>query len=188
MHEVCIRKERPDMTLEERWMDAALQEALAALDEGEEPVGAVVLDPEGGVIFSRARNQTRALNDPTALAEMLALTGLRQDAGDELAGFDYSDPERPVRPENAAREALSSLKAAAQLTLITTREPDWMCCGAVLHFPEIRRVVFGAPHSKRLNAQPPSALLIEAGLEVSGGILERRCMELLRKHQTRKSS
>ena len=174
------------MTLEERWMDAALQEAMAALDEGEEPVGAVILDPETGTIFSRARNQTQTLNDPTALAEMLALTGLRQSAGDDLANFDFSDPERAA--QEAARQALAGTENARNLALISTREPDWMCAGALLHFPEVKRVVFGAPHPKRMAEHPPSALMKYAGLSVTGGVMEWRCAELFRKFNLRRKN
>ena len=53
-------------------MDAALDEARAAADRGEVPVGAVILDPSGRIV-ARAGNRTRELSDPTAHAEILAL-------------------------------------------------------------------------------------------------------------------
>ena len=53
-------------------MDAALEEARAAGDRGEVPVGAVVVSPSGKIL-ARAGNRTRELNDPTAHAEMLAI-------------------------------------------------------------------------------------------------------------------
>ncbi len=53
-------------------MDAALEEARAAAAAGEVPVGAVIVDAEGQII-ARAHNQMRALSDPTAHAEMLAI-------------------------------------------------------------------------------------------------------------------
>jgi tRNA(adenine34) deaminase len=68
-------------------MAAALDEARAAADRGEVPVGAViVLD---GIIVARAGNRTRELNDPTAHAEMLAIREACRLAGSErLGGHD----------------------------------------------------------------------------------------------------
>ncbi|MFK7879014.1 nucleoside deaminase [Roseobacter sp.] len=54
------------------YMQMALTEARAAAKRGEVPVGAVIVDPQGQVIASDG-NRTRALNDPTAHAEMLAI-------------------------------------------------------------------------------------------------------------------
>ena len=54
------------------YMGLALEEAKAAAARGEVPVGAVILDPNGAVI-AKAGNQTRALNDPTAHAEILVI-------------------------------------------------------------------------------------------------------------------
>ncbi|WP_068113881.1 nucleoside deaminase [Tropicimonas marinistellae] len=53
-------------------MEAALEEARAAAERGEVPVGAVVVDPAGAVV-ARAGNRTRELNDPSAHAEVLAI-------------------------------------------------------------------------------------------------------------------
>lgn len=53
-------------------MDAALEEARAAGDRGEVPVGAVMVDPDGNIV-ARAGNRTRELNDPTAHAELLVI-------------------------------------------------------------------------------------------------------------------
>jgi len=63
-------------------MSIALIEARAAFERGEVPVGAVVTDPKGRVV-AQAGNQTRALNDPTAHAEILALRAACAAAGSE---------------------------------------------------------------------------------------------------------
>ena len=70
------------------YMQEALEEARAAAERGEVPVGAVVVAPDGGIV-ARAGNRTRELNDPSAHAEMLAIraacAALRQE---RLAGHD----------------------------------------------------------------------------------------------------
>jgi tRNA(Arg) A34 adenosine deaminase TadA len=63
-------------------MQTALEEARAAAARGEVPVGAVVVDPEGRVV-ARAGNRTRALCDPTAHAEILAIRAACAAAGSE---------------------------------------------------------------------------------------------------------
>src|SRR5512137_133950 len=97
------------------FMKEALEEATRGFDEGEVPVGAVVVDSAGSVV-ARAHNQPISLNDPCAHAEILAL---RQ------AGSFYQN----YRIEGA--------------TLVVTIEPCIMCIGAALH-ARIARLVFGA--------------------------------------------
>ena len=63
-------------------MSAALQEARAAAERGEVPVGAVIADARGKVI-SQAGNRTRELQDPTAHAEILAIRAACQAVGSE---------------------------------------------------------------------------------------------------------
>ncbi|NUB46067.1 nucleoside deaminase [Fertoebacter nigrum] len=69
-------------------MDIALDEARAAAARGEVPVGAVVVSPDGRVV-ARDGNRTRALNDPTAHAEMLVIRAACVALGSErLTGHD----------------------------------------------------------------------------------------------------
>lgn len=70
---------------DERFMRLALAEATAAYDEGEIPVGAVIVSH--GVVIARAHNQTETLHDVTAHAEMLAITA----AADRLGGKYLTD-------------------------------------------------------------------------------------------------
>ena len=99
-------------------MRSALDEALAARDEGEVPVGAVVA--RGGRIIGRGHNQREKLQDPTAHAEMIALT--------------------------AAATAVGSWRLD-DCTLYVTLEPCAMCAGAIV-LARIARLVFGPADPK----------------------------------------
>ncbi len=107
------------LTDDERYMQRALELALRAFDEGEIPVGAVVVG--GGKILGKGYNQTEKLHDVTAHAEMLAIT--------------------------AAAECLGA-KYLNHCTLYVTLEPCVMCAGA-LFWSQIGRVVYGASDEKR---------------------------------------
>lgn len=100
-------------------MDAALDEARAAGARGEVPVGAVVVAPDGRIV-AQAGNRTRASNDPTAHAEILALRAACAAAGSErLPGHD----------------------------LYVTLEPCAMCAAAI-GFARIDRLYYGAADPK----------------------------------------
>ena len=101
-------------------MRIALEEAQAAADRGEAPIGAVILDEATGEIVARAGNSPIGLSDPTAHAEILALRAAAAKRGNyRLTG----------------------------LTLVVTLEPCAMCAGAISH-ARIGRVVFGASDEK----------------------------------------
>ncbi|MCB9292433.1 MAG: nucleoside deaminase [Lewinellaceae bacterium] len=104
---------------DEHFMKQALLEAEAALEQGEVPVGAVVVCRNQ--VIARAHNQTEQLNDVTAHAEILALT--------------------------AASHFLGS-KYLPECTLFVTLEPCVMCAGA-LQWAQLGRLVYGAPDDKR---------------------------------------
>jgi len=101
-------------------MRIALQEAQAAADAGEAPIGAVVIDPATGEVIARAHNAPIGRHDPTAHAEILALR------------------------EAAAKRGNYRLTG---LTLVVTLEPCAMCAGAISH-ARIGRLVFGAEDAK----------------------------------------
>ena len=108
-----------DSERDERYMGIALEEARLAAEEGEVPVGAVVVC--GGRVIARAHNQTERLGDATAHAEMLALTA----AQNHLGG-----------------------KALPEATLYITLEPCPMCAGAI-GWVRPGRIVWGADDPKR---------------------------------------
>ena len=97
----------------------ALTEARAAAEEGEVPVGAVIVCDNR--IIARAHNQTERLNDVTAHAEMLAIT--------------------------AATEALGA-KYLQKCSLYVTVEPCVMCAGAI-GWAQISEIVYGTSDEKR---------------------------------------
>ena len=102
-----------------RFMKMALDEAARAFDEGEVPVGAVVVCK--GRVIARAHNLTEMLTDVTAHAEMQAVTA----AANHLGGKYLND-----------------------CTLYVTVEPCVMCAGA-LGWAQLGRLVFGAGDEKR---------------------------------------
>ena len=99
-------------------MDAALDEAAAALEHGDVPIGAVVL--QGGAIIARRHNERELSGDPTAHAEILAL----RDAARAAGSWRLDDT-----------------------TLVVTVEPCPMCAGALVA-ARVGRVVFGANDPK----------------------------------------
>ena len=129
-------------------MPEALREAQAAGARGEVPVGAVIV--ADGRIIARGYNLTERLNDPTAHAEMQAIT-----AGTEFLGGKY----------------------LRDCTLYVTIEPCPMCAGA-LYWSQITRIVYGAKDDKR-GYSTISSKLLHPKTEVIGGILAEECGSLV---------
>ena len=129
---------------DEYFMRRALDEARQAAAEGEVPVGAVIVCNDR--IIARAHNQTERLNDPTAHAEMLALT--------------------------AATGAMGA-KYLPDCRLYVTVEPCVMCAGAI-GWAQLGAVVYGTPDTKRgFTVFAPRAL--HPRTEVRGGVMEAEC-------------
>ena len=133
---------------DEKYMKEALREAEAAAMEDEVPVGAVVVCR--GRVIARGHNMTERLNDPTAHAEMIAIT--------------------------AATEAMGG-KYLNDCTLYVTVEPCPMCAGA-LAWSQIGRVVYGASDPKRgFSLFSPS--LMHPKAEITAGVLASECGQLV---------
>ena len=129
-------------------MKEALREAEAARSEGEVPIGAVVV--ARGRVIARGHNMTERLHDPTAHAEMIALT--------------------------AATEALGG-KYLQDCTLYVTVEPCPMCAAAHC-WAQTARIVYGAPDPKRgYSLYSPS--LLHPRTEVVSGVLAPECGNLV---------
>lgn len=139
--------------IDERCMEIALEEANTGALEGEVPVGAFLT--RGGDIIARDHNRCIQLNDPTAHAEILVIR-----KGAQVLG-NYRLPET---------------------TLYVTVEPCPMCVGAITQ-GRIGRLVYGAPEDKTGAVSSRFCLLndphVNHHVEVTRGILERRCSETL---------
>ncbi len=139
MHEIYLRR--------------ALREAELAFAEDEVPVGAVIV--HGGQVIASARNGREQLRDPTAHAEMVAIT----QAAAALESWRLDD-----------------------CTLYVTLEPCPMCAGAILQ-ARIPTVVFGALDPKAGAVTSLYKLLSDARLnhrcEVISGLLAEECGEIL---------
>lgn len=134
----------------EHYMKAALAEALKAFERQEVPVGAVIVCND--TIIARGHNLTETLNDPTAHAEMQAITA----ATNWLGG-----------------------KYLTGCTIYITLEPCGMCAGA-LGWSQVSGLVFGASDDKK-GFRKVSDTLLHPKTKVEGGVLEKECKELLTK-------
>jgi tRNA(adenine34) deaminase len=133
---------------EEKYMQAALDEAAKAFEKQEVPVGAVVVCND--LIIARAHNLTETLNDPTAHAEMQAITA----ATNWLGGKYLTD-----------------------CTIYVTVEPCAMCAGA-LGWSQVSELVYGAADDKKGFTLVKGPLL-HPKTKVASGILEQECRELM---------
>lgn len=140
--------------IHEHFMQIALEEARAAFDEKEVPVGAVIVHE--GHIVARAHNQREQLKDPTAHAEMIAIT--------------------------QAAESLGSWRLEG-CALYVTLEPCPMCAGAILQ-ARIPTVVYGATDPKAGAVDSLYQLLGDERLNhrvtnLVRGVLADRCGQIL---------
>jgi tRNA(adenine34) deaminase len=132
----------------EQFMKAALAEAKKALDKQEVPVGAVVVCND--MIIARAHNLTETLKDPTAHAEMQAITA----ATNWIGGKYLTD-----------------------CTIYVTLEPCAMCAGAI-GWSQASALVYGASDEKK-GYRTISDMLLHPKTSVEFGVLEKECRELL---------
>jgi len=135
----------------EKFLREALREAQKAADAGEVPTGCVIV--RGGKIIARAHNQTELLKDPTAHAEMLAITQAAAAVGD----WRLTDT-----------------------ILYVTKEPCAMCAGAIV-LARIPLVVWGFSDPQR-GGHSVFSILNHEGLnhrpEIISGVLESECREM----------
>ena len=131
-------------------MRAALNEANKAFEKQEVPIGAVVVCND--IIIARAHNLTETLKDPTAHAEMQAITA----ATNWLGGKYLTD-----------------------CTIYITLEPCAMCAGA-LGWSQVTSLVYGASDEKK-GFRSISDSLLHPKTKVNSGVLEAECRELLMK-------
>ncbi len=132
------------------YMDQALIQAEKALEQGEVPVGCVLVAPNG-MIIAKSHNQTEMLNDVTAHAEMIAIT-----AGSDHIGGKY----------------------LSQCTLYVTLEPCPMCAAA-LRWAQIGKLVYGAEDAKNGYMRFGNEML-HPKTKVLFGIRQDRCEQLMK--------
>lgn len=141
---------------DEYWMHQALDLAQRAWDEGEVPVGAVLIDEQQQLLGS-GYNQVIQRHDPTAHAELLALRA----AGASINNYRLN-----------------------HTTLYVTLEPCCMCAGALVH-ARLKRLVFGAFDPKTGAAGSVFNILTSDTLNhrvaVAGGCLEDVCSTMLKR-------
>lgn len=136
---------------DEYYMRLALAEARRAYEEGEIPIGAVVV--ADGRVLGRGHNQTELLSDVTAHAEMLAVS--------------------------AAAHAVGG-KYLSGCTLYVTVEPCPMCAGAI-GWSQVSRIVYGASDPKRgySTILRPGTSPFHPRASVTAGVLEDECRALM---------
>ena len=156
VHHVHDDEEGPTSRAEEldgHFMQAALDEARCALDQGEVPVGAVVV--ADGRIIGRGRNRVEETRDPTAHAEILAI--------------------------GAAAGALKVPRLTGA-TIYITMEPCAMCAGAIV-LARVKRIVYGCPDPKAgycgsLGSIPEDPRLNHR-VAVTSGVMGEECASLV---------
>ena len=141
------------MSEDEKWMKIAISEANLAINQGEIPVGAILI--QDGKLIAKAHNKPILNHDPTAHAEVEVL----RKAGKKLKNYRL-----------------------ARSTLYVTLEPCIMCLGAIMH-ARIERIVFGASDPKTGVCGSHTDLTSESffthKVKVDGGVLEEENKEIL---------
>jgi len=141
------------MSEDEKWMKIAISEANLAINQGEIPVGAILI--QDGKLIAKAHNKPILNHDPTAHAEVEVL----RKAGKKLKNYRL-----------------------ARSTLYVTLEPCIMCLGAIMH-ARIERIVFGASDPKTGVCGSNNDLTSEAffthKVKVDSGVLEEESKEIL---------
>jgi len=140
--------------LHQDWMRVALRQAQMAFEQGEVPIGAVIV--HNGQVIAVAHNEREQLNDPTAHAEVLVI----QRAAKVLESWRLTDA-----------------------TLYVTLEPCPMCAGAIMQ-SRIKQLVYGAMDLKGgATGSVMNVLdytLWNHRVDVVAGVLEEECKEILK--------
>ena len=136
------------------YMQMALAEARKAEIKAEVPVGAILVD-ESGAVLAANHNQTIALSDPTAHAEVLVM----RDAAQKLGNYRLLRTCMYVTVEPCVMCMGAVIHARVGRLVYGARDPKWGAAGSLYHFGQ----------DERFNHQP----------EVIGGICESECRELM---------
>ena len=142
------------MNEDKKWMSLALEQARKAEEEGEVPVGAILV--KDGVLIAKAHNQPISTNDATAHAEIQLIRA----AGKKLKNYRLTGT-----------------------SLYVTLEPCAMCLGAIMH-ARVERVVFGAHDPKTGVCGSSENLIdancFNHKINLASGVMENECRQLLK--------
>ena len=142
------------MNEDEKWMGLALEQARKAEEEGEVPVGAVLV--KDGLLIAKAHNQPISTNDPTAHAEIQLIRA----AGKKLKNYRLTGT-----------------------SLYVTLEPCAMCLGAIMH-ARVEHVVFGAHDPKTgvcgSSENLINAKCFNHKINLASGVMENESKQLLK--------
>jgi len=141
------------MSDDEKWMSLAFKQAIKAEEEGEVPIGAILVKDD--LLIAKAHNQPISKNDATAHAEIqLIRTAGKKQENYRLTGT----------------------------SLYVTLEPCAMCLGAMMH-ARIERIVYGAHDPKTgvcgSSEDLTNANCFKHKINITGGVSERKCSQLL---------
>ena len=142
------------MNEDEKWMNLALKQARKAEEQGEVPVGAILV--KDGLVIARAHNQPISTNNATAHAEIQLIKA----AGKKLKNYRLTGT-----------------------SLYVTLEPCAMCLGAIMH-ARIKRLIFGAYDPKTGVCVSSENLIeakcFNHKINLASGVLENECRQLLK--------
>ena len=142
------------MNEDEKWMSLALEQARKAEEEGEVPVGAILV--KDGLLIAKAHNQPISTNDPTAHAEIQLIRA----AGKKLKNYRLTGT-----------------------SLYVTLEPCAMCLGAIMH-ARVEHVVFGAHDPKTgvcgSSENLMDAKCFNHKINLASGVMENESKQLLK--------
>ena len=142
------------MNEDEKWMSLALEQARKAEEEGEVPVGAILV--KDGLLVAKAHNQPISTNDATAHAEIQLIRA----AGKKLKNYRLTGT-----------------------SLYVTLEPCAMCLGAIMH-ARVEHVVFGAYDPKTgvcgSSENLINAKCFNHKINLASGVMENECRQLLK--------
>ena len=142
--------------MQEKFMKMAIRQAQKAVEKDEVPIGAVIV--KDGVVLARAYNLVEKTQNPTAHAEILAITKACKKTGSwRLDGAE----------------------------MYVTMEPCPMCAGAIVN-ARISKVYFGAYENKSGGAVSKFNILTDSGLnhktEFVGGIMQEHCVNIIKNY------
>ena len=141
------------MNKDEKWMQLAIQEAIKAEEEGEVPVGAIIVKDD--LLIAQAHNQPISQDDATAHAEIQLIRA----AGKKIQNYRLNG-----------------------CTLFVTLEPCAMCFGAMVH-ARIERIVYGAYDHKTGVCGSSTDLrnlnCFKHQIDITGGILQHECSKII---------